>query len=269
MPISLVVCGAAGRMGRAIIEQIVQNPEARLSAAVEGSGHPALGRDAGELAGTGPLGVPITEELAAVLNPEVIVLDFTSASASVDHLRRAVAAGAGIVIGSTGFTAEQERTIEDLAPATRSVIAPNMSVGVTVLLELVDLAARTLGDSCDIEIVEMHHNRKKDAPSGTALALARAAAKATERDPSRDLVYGREGMTGERNPREIGVHAVRGGDVIGDHTVILAGLSERLELTHRAQSRTCLAGGALRAALWVADQPKGRYGMRDVLGLAR
>ena len=196
-----------------------------------------------------------------------MALDFTNAAAALEHLRIAVQQHSPIVIGSTGFTPPQQAELDTLAPQTRAVIASNMSVGITVLLRLVREAALALGPDFDPEIVEMHHKLKIDAPSGTALALGRAVADATGRDFATDPVYGREGVIGQRRQKELGILALRGGDVVGDHTVIFAGMGERLELTHRAQSRDCLARGAIRAALWLVGQPVGRYGMADVLGL--
>jgi 4-hydroxy-tetrahydrodipicolinate reductase len=196
-----------------------------------------------------------------------VTLDFTIANAAMEHLRTAVAKHAAIVVGTTGFDEAQRRELDGLAPRTQSVIAPNMSVGVNVLLELVAQAAELLGSDFDPEIVEIHHRLKVDAPSGTALALGRAVANALDRDLNEDARYGRAGLAGKRTDREIGIMALRGGDVIGDHTVIFAGIGERLELTHRSQSRECLARGAVRAGLWLAGQKPGRYGMADVLGL--
>jgi 4-hydroxy-tetrahydrodipicolinate reductase len=265
----MIVCGAAGRMGRTLIQLIAAHPEARLHAAVEQAGHEAVGRDAGELAAVGKLGVTVSDDHASAAAADTVTLDFTSAAAAVEHLRSAATAGAAIVIGTTGFDDAQQEAIAALAPRTRCVIAPNMSVGVNVLLTLVGAAARVLGDDFDPEIVEIHHRLKVDAPSGTALALGRAVAAALGRDLRSDARFGREGIVGRREQREIGVMALRGGDVVGDHTVLFAGLGERLELTHRAQSRDCLARGALRAALWVESKPPGRYDMMDVLGLTR
>lgn len=268
MPTDLIVCGAAGRMGRTIIALAAASPEFRLVGAVDAAGVPALGKDAGELAGAGTLGVPVTSDYEALAAPSAVTLDFTTAEAALDHLRTAVGKQAPIVIGSTGYTPEQQREVDDLAPRTRSVIAANMSVGVNVLLNLVRAAARALGNGFDPEIVELHHRMKVDAPSGTALALARAVSDTLGRDLQRNGLYGREGVVGKRTDREIGVMALRGGDAVGDHTVFFVGMGERLELTHRAQSRDCLARGALRAAQWLAQQPKaGRYTMADVLGL--
>lgn len=267
MSVGLVVCGAAGRMGRAIIGLIAAEPGARLRAAIETTGHPALGQDAGVLAGVAPLAVPVTADYTAAATADTVTLDFTAPAATLEHLRAAVGAGAGIVIGTTGFSAAEQLELDDLAPRTRSVVAANMSVGVNVLLTLVERAAAALGDAFDPEIVEMHHRQKVDAPSGTALALARAVAAGLGRDFERSARLSREGIVGKRTAEEIGIVALRGGDVVGDHTVVFAGMGERLELTHRAHSRDCLARGALRAGLWLADKPVGRYAMRDVLGL--
>lgn len=267
MTTPMVVCGAAGRMGRTLVTLIAQNDAAALVGAVEAGGHPALGKDAGEIAGVGHLGVAIAEDFAAAASPDAVTLDFTNAAAALEHLRIALERRSPIVIGSTGFTAAQQAEMDRLAPQTRCVIAPNMSVGIAVLQQLIRAAAIALGPDFDPEIVEMHHRMKVDAPSGTALALGKTVAQATGRNFSADAVYGREGVVGQRQRKEIGILALRGGDVVGDHTVIFAGLGERIELTHRAQSRECLARGAIRAALWLAQQPLGRYSMSDVLGV--
>ncbi len=267
MSTPFIVCGAAGRMGKTLIDLIAHTEATTLAGAVEASGHAAVGRDAGEVAGVGRLNVTVRDDFAAVVRGDAVTLDFTNAAAALDHLRAAVEHGAPIVIGSTGFTAAQQAELDDLAPRTRSVIAPNMSVGIAVLQRLIREAGQALGSAFDPEIVEIHHRMKIDAPSGTALALARTVAEATGRTLATDAIYGREGLVGQRSPNEIGVFALRGGDVVGDHTVIFAGLGERLELTHRAQSRECLARGAIRAALWLVRQPDGRYSMTDVLGL--
>jgi 4-hydroxy-tetrahydrodipicolinate reductase len=266
MPTKIVVCGAAGRMGKTLIGLVAQNEATVLAGAVEMPGHAALSKDAGEVAGVGRLSVAISDDFAAVATPDAVALDFTNAAAALDHLRTAVQRRSPMVIGSTGFSPAQQAEIDTLAPQTRCVIAPNMSVGIAVLQRLVREAAVALGADFDPEIVEMHHRMKVDAPSGTALALGRTVAEATGRTFAADAVYGREGVVGQRQRKELGIMALRGGDVVGDHTVIFAGLGERIELTHRAQSRDCLARGALRAALWLVSQPVGRYGMHDVLG---
>jgi 4-hydroxy-tetrahydrodipicolinate reductase len=266
VPTAIVVCGAAGRMGKTLIGLLSQNSATTLAGAIEAPQHPALGKDAGEVAGVGPLGIAIGSDFAAAAKPDAVALDFTNAAAALEHLRTAVERQSPIVIGSTGFTAAQQAELDSLAPHTRSVIAPNMSVGIAVLQRLVYAAAQALPDF-DPEIIEIHHRMKVDAPSGTALALGRTLAEATGRRFADDAVYGREGVVGQRHDKEIGILALRGGDIVGDHTVIFAGLGERIELTHRAQSRDCLARGAIRAALWLVGQPVGRYSMADVLGL--
>lgn len=261
----IIVCGAAGRMGRLLVRLVLEEPAATLAAAVEAPGHPALGRDAGELAGVSAAGVRIVDVYAPTR--ESVTLDFTTPAAALGHLAAAAAAGAAIVVGTTGFTPDERARAQALAAATRAVIAPNMSVGVAVLERLVEAAVRALGPGFDVEVVEIHHKLKRDAPSGTALRLGEVAAAAQGRPLAGRAVFGREGEPGPRADGELGVLAVRGGDVVGDHTVYFLGAGERLELAHRAQSRECLARGGLRAALWLATQPQGVYGMRDVLGL--
>jgi 4-hydroxy-tetrahydrodipicolinate reductase len=272
--LDLVVCGAAGRMGRRIIALATEDGRFRIAGAVEAPGHAAVGNDAGEVAGIGKLGVSIEADTTVAenpdiaslkLGPETVMLDFTNAEASLAHLQAAASAKAPIVVGSTGFTAKQRVEAERLARAMPTLMAPNMSVGVNVLLSLVEDAVRRLGPGFDCEVVEVHHGRKKDAPSGTALALAEAAARAAGLDPARALRGSREGMVGERPNGEVGVFGLRGGDAAGDHTVMLLGAGERIELVHRASSRDCLATGALRAAWWLRDKPAGLYSMRDVV----
>ncbi len=260
-----VVTGAAGRMGTTIVRLIRETEGIELAGAVERRGHPAVGRDAGEVAGVGPVGVTVGDDLAGALGSGDVVLDFTSAQASMGHLDAVCHAGKAIVIGSTGFTPEDREAIRARARRARVFLAPNMSIGVNVLLKVVADVARILGDAYDVEIVETHHRFKKDAPSGTALALAESVAQALGRDLGTDAVYGRQGLVGERTGREIGIHAVRAGDVVGDHTVIFGGLGERVEITHRATSRETFARGAIRAALWLAGKPNGFYGMADLL----
>ncbi len=267
MTVPIIVCGAAGRMGRALVRLAHENPASHVHAAVENPGHSALGSDAGVLAGIGEIGVAVVDSYGAVVTPESVALDFTVPAASIQNMKIAADSHAGIAIGTTGFEPNQRRELEELAARTRTVIAPNMSVGVNVLLKLVAAATEALGNGFDPEIVEMHHRNKVDAPSGTALALGRAVADASGRIFDDDAVMERSGMTGARTDREIGIMTLRGGDVVGDHTVVFAGLGERIELTHRASSRDCLARGAVRAGIWLADREDGLYGMADVLGL--
>src|SRR5206468_955857 len=254
-------------MGRLLVALARDDPRLRVAGAIEAPAHPAVGRDAGDLAGGAPLGIRVGDALAGPCAREHVVLDFTTPAATLAHVRVAAERGAGLVVGTTGFSAEQRQELLALAARTRTVLAPNMSVGVTVLTELAAAAARLLDASFEAEVVEIHHHAKKDAPSGTALALGQAVADARGLDFARSAVLAREGLVGARRPEEIGVVALRAGDAVGDHTVVFGGLGERIELTHRAQSRDGLARGALRAALWVADRPPGVYSMRDVLGL--
>lgn len=263
---NLIVAGAAGRMGRLIISLIAADKTHRLAGALEARGIPAVGRDAGEVAGVGTLGVAIATDYAALARPDTVTLDFTNAAAALEHLETAANNGAAIVVGSTGFTPEMEARAREIAPRTRTVIAPNMSVGVNVLMKIVAEVAAILPDF-DAEVLEIHHRTKIDAPSGTAVALGRLIAQARGQDFAGNAIYGREGITGVRPAGKIAVMALRAGDAVGDHTVVFGGQGERLELVHRAQSRESLARGALRAAAWLEKRPPGLYSMRDVLGL--
>ena len=264
----VVVTGAAGRMGREIVRLVLATPGLRLHGAVERTG-PFVGQDPAVLAGAGPSGVRIVDSLEAALPGAEVVIDFTHFEASARHAEACAAAGVAIVIGSTGFTPEAKAVVAAAAPQVPVVLSPNMSVGVNVLFELVRQAAAVLGDAYDVEIVELHHKKKKDAPSGTAVRLAEVAAEALGRDAARDLTFARQGMIGERPAREIGVQTVRGGDIVGEHTVYFCGDGERLELTHRATAREQFARGAVRAAGWVAGRAPGLYDMADVLGFRK
>lgn len=265
MALELVVCGAAGRMGSLLVRLIAAERDLVLAGAVEAPGHPALGRDAGEVAGSGKASVRIVGELAPLADPRRVILDFTAPAAAVEHVRVAAERGAAIVVGTTGLSPAQQSEIRSLAARTRCLVAPNMSLGVNVLLRLVAEATRMLGPAFDAEIVELHHRHKKDAPSGTALALGRAVAAARGQALDEQAIFGRHGQTGERPAGQIGILALRAGDAVGTHTVLFGGAGERLELTHRAESRECLARGAIRAARWLAGQPPGLWSMEDVL----
>jgi 4-hydroxy-tetrahydrodipicolinate reductase len=265
--VDLVVAGAAGRMGGRIIALTRESADLRVVAALERPGHPALGRDAGELAGTGTLGVPVTADPAAVLTRDRVLVEFTTPEATLEHLRVAAVQGARAVIGTTGLSAGQVDELKRLAGRTAVMFSPNMSVGVNLAFRVLALMARALGDEYDVEITEIHHRMKKDAPSGTAAKMAEVIAEALGRDLGQVGVYGRHGIVGERGPKEIGVHALRGGDIAGEHTVVFATLGERLELTHRAHSRDTFAQGALRAIRFVAGTKPGLYSMHDVLGI--
>jgi 4-hydroxy-tetrahydrodipicolinate reductase len=267
--IRVVVTGVCGRMGGHVTRMLRAEQGMSVAGATERPGF-APGLDAGVAAGGPPLGIPVDTELGAALARGAdAVVDFTSFEASAAHAEVCAGRGVALVIGSTGFTREARARVEAAARRIPIVLSPNMSVGVNALFALVAQAARTLGDAYDVEIVEMHHKRKKDAPSGTAVRLAEVAAEALGRDPAKVFRFAREGMVGERPQGEIGVQTLRGGDVVGEHTVYLVGDGERLELTHRATSRDQFARGAVRAARWVAGKPGGLYDMFDVLGLRR
>jgi 4-hydroxy-tetrahydrodipicolinate reductase len=266
--IDVVVCGAAGRMGREVVRLVAVSSTLRLHGAVDRATN-GRGRDAFTLAGLPAGGVELVDTLAEALPGAGAVIDFTSFEASAAHAESCAAAGVPLAIGSTGFTPEARARVAAAARRIPVLLSPNMSVGVNVLFELVRQAAAVLGDAYDVEIVELHHKRKKDAPSGTAVKLAEVAAAALGRDPARDLTYARHGMIGERPAREIGLQTVRGGDIVGEHTVYFCGDGERLELTHRATAREQFARGAVRAASWLPGRPPGLYDMADVLGLRK
>jgi 4-hydroxy-tetrahydrodipicolinate reductase len=264
----VVVTGAAGRMGTQIVRLVRATDGMSLAGAVERPGS-AVGQDAGALAFAGPAGVLVVDDLAKALAGADVVIDFTTHEASARHAEACAERGVPLVIGSTGFTPEAKARVATAAKKIPIVLAPNMSVGVTVLFELVRQAAKVLGDGYDVEIVELHHKKKRDAPSGTAVRLGEIAAEALGRDPKDTLAFSRHGIIGERPPREIGMQTLRGGDVVGEHTVFFCGEGERLELTHRATSREQFARGAVRAAQWVVGKPAGLHDMADVLGLGK
>ncbi|PYO03650.1 MAG: 4-hydroxy-tetrahydrodipicolinate reductase [Candidatus Rokuibacteriota bacterium] len=263
----IVVAGAAGRMGTRIIACMGEAPDLRLVAALEASGHPALGADAGETAGVARRGVAITADAASVLTAGRLLVEFSTPEATLEHLRITAGTGARAVIGTTGFSPRQRDEIRDLSAKAAILLSPNMSVGVTLALRLLATMARALGDDYDVEITEIHHRGKKDAPSGTAVRMAEVVAEALGRDLATSAVYGRQGLPGERTRKEIGVFSLRSGDVVGEHTVSFGAPGERLELTHRAHSRDTFARGALRAIRFMATRPPGLYSMQDVLGL--
>ncbi len=263
--LKIAMHGADGRMGRAIIRAIAESTDLVLVAAID-HGREALGADAGERAGVGKLGVSITKDTSAIVAADAVI-EFSHRNATRGIAEACARIGKPLVVGTTGLGADAIAALDALAATQRVVLAPNTSVGVTVLFHLAREAARLLGDEFDAEIIEVHHDKKVDAPSGTALRLAEAVAEGKSLDASA-YVHGRSGMVGARPKKEIGIHAVRAGDVIGEHTLLLAGPAERIELVHRAHDRTLFARGALRAARWVAALgPPGRYDMRAVLGL--
>ena len=263
----IAIAGAAGRMGRSLIEACRQADGLELGAALERPGSAALGVDAGVLAGGEVLGIEVTDRLEAVVDRFDVLVDFTLPEATSNHLAVCRRAGRRMVIGTTGLDTSQRTELEQAAGTIGIVFAPNMSVGVNLCFKLLDLAARVLGEEVDIEIVEAHHRHKVDAPSGTALRMGEIVAQALGRDLEQCAVYGREGRTGERERKTIGFETIRAGDIVGDHTVLFAGVGERVEITHKASSRMTFAKGAMRAAGWVMQQPHGLYDMQDVLGL--
>ena len=266
-PLRIAIAGAAGRMGRTLIAACAEQPGLALAAAFEHAGSSALGLDAGVLAGLPANGVTIAadDRLGAV--PFDVLIDFTGPAATLAHAAACAASGRAMVIGTTGLDAAQKAELTAAAARTPIVFAPNMSVGVNLCLALLRQAARVLGDDFDVEIIEAHHRHKVDAPSGTALRMGEVVAEALGRDLSQCAVYGREGQTGPRPREAIGFATVRGGDIVGDHTVLFAGDGERIEITHKASSRLTFARGALRAAAWLRQRPAGLYDMQDVLGL--
>ena len=261
----VAIVGAAGRMGGRLIANIMADERFELSGALEHPSCPKLGADAGVNAGCGPAGVTITADLEEALKGADSVIIFSTGSA-IDMVRAAVEKNVAVVLGTTALPAEERAAIAELGKKGRIVFASNMSVGVNLLCKLAAEAARILGLDYDVEIVEMHHNQKKDAPSGTAVTLAETVAAELGLDYEKDTRHGRQGLVGARTRKEIGMHSLRGGDVVGDHTVIFAAEGERIELTHKASSRDTFVHGALRAAEYLKDAPNGLYDMRDVLG---
>ena len=263
----IVITGASGRMGRALIEATLETDGAILSGATVRPSSTLVGADAGEFIGQGHRGAPIHSGLDLFDSLSPVVIDFTAIESTLKHLQWCRENDAPCVIGTTGFSEAQETVIAEAAKAIPVVYAPNFSVGVNVVFDLLDRASRVFGDSVDIEVLEAHHRQKVDAPSGTALAMGRVVANALARDLSQVAVFGREGQTGTRLREQIGFATVRAGDVVGEHTVLFAAEGERVEITHKASSRRTFADGAVRAAIWVSDQSPGLYSMRDVLGL--
>ncbi len=265
--IKAIVTGAGGRMGGRIIHMLEGVEGIALAAAVERPGHPAVGKEVGEVVGLPAKGVKICGSLAEALPQGDVLIEFTHPEPSLAHLKAVADAGKAMVLGTTGLSPEQLAEVRALAARTRLVFAPNMSMGVNLMFKVVADIAKVLSSGYDVEIVEAHHRLKKDAPSGTALKLAQVIAQALDRDLDKVGVYARKGIIGERTPQEIGVQTVRAGDIVGEHTVLFGGMGERLEIIHRAHSRDNFARGAVRAALWIMGQAPGLYDMQDVLGL--
>jgi 4-hydroxy-tetrahydrodipicolinate reductase len=264
--LNIAVAGSSGRMGRALLEAIAGAPDLRLTAALERAGSPYLEKDAGELIGA-PCNVQITDDLRAALKGSDVLIDFTRPEGTLAHLAACREKSVKMVIGTTGFSSAQKEELEVASKDTAIVFAPNMSVGVNVTLKLLEMAARVLNEGYDVEIIEAHHRHKVDAPSGTALRMGEVVATALGRDLAKVAVFGREGHTGERPSAAIGFATVRGGDIVGDHTVMFAGTGERIEISHKASSRATFAEGALRAARFLAGKQNGLFDMQDVLGL--
>lgn len=263
----VAVIGAAGRMGKTLIEAISQAEGAVLAAAIERPESSLIGADAGELAGVGRMGILVSGDLQGVLDQFDVLIDFTHPSTTLINLALCREAGKAMVIGTTGFTDAQKGLISEAAREIPIVFAPNFSVGVNLCLKLLDMAARVMGEEADIEVIEAHHRHKVDAPSGTALRMGEVVADALGRKLGDVAVYGREGQTGARDPKTIGFATVRAGDVVGDHTVLFATEGERVEITHKASSRMTFAKGAVRSALWLAGRNPGLFDMQDVLSL--
>jgi 4-hydroxy-tetrahydrodipicolinate reductase len=263
----VVVAGAAGRMGCRLVAILQGDKDLRLAAALEAPGHPAVGKDAGEVAGVGRTGVAITDKPEGALGADRILIEFSVPEATLAHLRLVAREGGRAVIGTTGLSPAQREEIADLARQAPILLSPNMSVAVNVAFRVLRDMARMLGDEFDVEVTEIHHRFKKDAPSGTALRMAEVVAEALGRDLASTAVYGRHGLPGERTRNEIGIFSLRSGDVVGDHTVSFGTLGERLELTHRSHNRDNYARGALRAARFIRGARPGLYSMQDVLGL--
>ena len=265
-PLRIAIAGASGRMGRMLIEAVLNAPDCELAGALDIPGNPALGLDAGAFLGR-TTGVVITSDVPAGLARAQVLIDFTRPQGTMAHLRACQQLGVKMVIGTTGFQDADKAELAQAAQSLAIVLAPNMSVGVNVTLRLLQMAAKALSTGYDIEVIEAHHRHKVDAPSGTALKMGEVIAEALGRDLKDCAVYAREGHTGERDPSSIGFATIRGGDIVGDHTVLFAGTGERVEITHRSGSRSNYAQGSLRAARYLAERSSGLFDMFDVLGL--
>ena len=263
----IAIAGATGRMGRMLIEAVINAPDLQLVGALEHSSCPQLGDDAGAFLGK-KTGVEITADIAKALSDAQFLIDFTRPEGTMAHLAIAENTGTKMIIGTTGLSLDQIADLKKASEKLAIVFAPNMSVGVNVTFKLLEIAAKMLNQGYDIEIIEAHHRHKVDAPSGTALRMGEVIADALGQDLKDCAIYGREGITGERDRKTIGFSTIRAGDIVGDHTVMFADEGERLEITHKATSRMTFANGAVRAAIWLKDKPNGLYDMQDVLGLS-
>lgn len=264
---NIIVTGATGRMGSRITALSKEYPELKIIGATERKGHEAIGKDIGPIIGIGETGIRLTDSLKDIVDSCDVIIDFTHTGSSLEHLRLSSSRGKAMVIGTTGFSMDELKEIETLTKNIPAVLAPNMSVGVNLILKVLKDISHVLGDDYDIEIIEAHHRLKKDAPSGTAMKMAQVIADAVNRNLDEVGVYARRGLIGERTKKEIGIQTVRAGDIVGEHTVLFGGLGERIEITHKASSRDTFARGALRAAIWVHNKSAGLYDMQDVLGL--
>ena len=263
----IAICGAAGRMGKTILEICHESNDIIIGAAIEHPESSLINADAGEVAGIGKVNTNITDDINTVLNDFDVLIDFTLAESVENNIKKCHAAGKSIVIGTTGLSESQIKLLHNASKEIPIVFAPNMSIGVNLCLKLLELAAEIIGDDTDIEIIEAHHRHKKDAPSGTALKMGEVIANKLNRNLKDCAVYGREGVTGERDPQTIGFETIRAGDIVGEHTVMFASNGERVEISHKATSRKTFAAGAVRAAKWLSDKGPGLYDMQDVLGL--
>jgi 4-hydroxy-tetrahydrodipicolinate reductase len=267
MKTHIAIAGAAGRMGRQLIEACIQANDVILAAALEHPQSNFIGSDAGELASIGKQKINIVTDLNTIISQFEVLIDFTTPEATLAHLAKCQAMAKRMVIGTTGFSAQQRQLIEQAAQKIAIVLAPNMSVGVNLTFKLLEIAAQVLGEEVDIEIIEAHHRHKVDAPSGTALRMGEIVAQTLGRNLAECAVYGRQGKTNERDRRTIGFETIRAGDIVGEHTVLFAGSGERVEITHKASSRMTFAKGAIRAAQWIMQKEIGLFDMQDVLGL--
>ena len=265
--IHIGVIGAGGRMGRMLIEAVQDNPQTTLSAAIERQGSSLVGADAGEVAAIGHLNIKIVDDLVAVIDDIEVLIDFSLPTATAQNMRICAEHKVAMVIGTTGFNEQQEQVLTEASKHIPIVYAGNYSTGVNLSLKLLEMAAKAFGTDADVEVIEAHHKHKIDAPSGTAYMMAEAVAQARGQNLKDVAVYGREGQTGARKQGDIGIHAIRGGEIIGDHTVMFIAEGEVVEITHRARARMTFAAGAVRATTWVIEQQAGQYNMQDVLGL--
>tara|TARA_B100001250_G_scaffold414112_1_gene450745 strand:- start:561 stop:1367 length:807 start_codon:yes stop_codon:yes gene_type:complete len=267
MTVKIGVCGAAGKMGKAILEVCKETDEVEIGAAVEHPDSSKIGMDAGEVAGIGKIGIKIVNDITSIVNQVDVVIDFTLATSVIQNIDKCLSSNIKMVIGTTGLNEKDHLRIKSAANEIAIVFAPNMSVGVNLCFKLLEMASSVIGKDADVEIIEAHHRDKKDAPSGTAIRMGEIVAETTERNLKNCAVYGREGITGPRDMKTIGFETIRAGDIVGDHTVVFAATGERVEITHKATSRKTFASGAVRAAQWLISKKKGLFDMQDVLNL--